>query len=50
MEGARELGLSLPNAAAARELMNACAARGWDDLDHAALVKALETLAGHEIA
>ena len=50
LEGARELGLSLPNAAAARELMNACAARGWDDLDHAALVKALETLAGHEIA
>ena len=50
LEGGRELGLSLPNAAAARELMNACAARGWDDLDHAALVKALETLAGHEIA
>ena len=50
LEGARELGLSLPNAAAARELMNACAARGWDDLDHAALVKALELLAGREIA
>lgn len=50
LEGARELGLSLPNAAAARELMNACAAHGWDDLDHAALVKALELLAGREIA
>lgn len=50
LEGARELGLGLPNAATARELMNACAARGWDDLDHAALVKALELLAGREIA
>ncbi len=50
LQGARALGLSLPNAATAQELMNACAAQGWSELDHAGLVRALETLAGHEIA
>ncbi|MXY35707.1 MAG: NAD-binding protein, partial [Dehalococcoidia bacterium] len=50
LEGARALGISLPNAATAQELMNACAAQGWSDLDHSGLVKALEVLAGHEIA
>lgn len=50
LEGARALGISLPNTATAQELMNACAAQGWSDLDHSGLVKALETLAGHEIA
>ncbi|MXZ88530.1 MAG: 2-hydroxy-3-oxopropionate reductase [Dehalococcoidia bacterium] len=50
LDGARALGISLPNAATAQELMNACAAQGWSDLDHSGLVKALEVLAGHEIA
>ncbi len=50
LEGGRALGLSLPNAATAQELLNACAAQGWSDLDHSALVKGLETLAGHEVA
>ena len=50
LQGARALGISLPNAATAQELMNACAAQGWSDLDHSGLVKALEVLAGHEIA
>ena len=50
LQGARALGISLPNAATAQELMNACAAQGWGDLDHSGLVKALEALAGHEIA
>ncbi len=50
LEGARALGISLPNTATAQELMNACAANGWRNLDHSGLVKALETLAGHEIA
>lgn len=49
LQGARALGISLPNAATAQELMNACAAQGWSDLDHSGLVKALEVLAGHEI-
>lgn len=50
LEGARALGISLPNTATAQELMNACAAQGWGDLDHSGLVKALEILATHEIA
>ena len=49
LQGARALGISLPNAATAQELMNACVAQGWSDLDHSGLVKALEVLAGHEI-
>lgn len=45
LTGARELGLSLPNTATTQELFNACS----KDLDHSALVKALEALAGHEV-
>ena len=45
LEGARELGMSLPNTATTQELFNACDR----DLDHSSLVKALEALAGHEI-
>jgi len=46
LTGARELGLSLPNTATTQELFNACNG----DLDHSALVKALEMLAKHEVA
>ena len=45
----REMGVALPNTATAQELFNACAANGHSKLDHSALVKALELLAGHEI-
>jgi 2-hydroxy-3-oxopropionate reductase len=50
LQGACELGLSLPQTANAAQLMQACAANGMADLDHSALVKALELLAGHEVA
>ena len=50
LQGARELGLALPQTAGAAQLMQACAANGMADLDHSALVKALELMAGHEIA
>ena len=50
LEGARSLGVSLPNTASTQELFNACAASGWQALDHSALVRALEKLAGHEVA
>jgi 2-hydroxy-3-oxopropionate reductase len=50
LQGARELGVSLPQTANAAQLMQACAAHGMGDLDHSALVKALELLAGHEVA
>jgi 2-hydroxy-3-oxopropionate reductase len=49
LQSARELGLSLPNTATAQELFNACAARGGDDWDHSAMVRAIETLANHEL-
>ena len=50
LQGARELGLALPQTANAAQLMQACAANGMADLDHSALVKALELMAGHEVA
>ena len=50
LEGARELGVSLPQTANAAQLMQACAAHGMGDLDHSALVRALELMAAHEVA
>jgi len=50
LQGARELGVSLPQTANAAQLMQACAAHGMGDLDHSALVRALELLAGHDVA
>ena len=50
LQGARTLGVALPQTASAAQLMQACAAQGWDQLDHSALVKALELMANHTIA
>jgi 2-hydroxy-3-oxopropionate reductase len=50
LQGARALGVALPNTANAAQLMQACAANGMGDLDHSALVRALELLANHEVA
>jgi 2-hydroxy-3-oxopropionate reductase len=50
LSGARALGVCLPNTATAQELFNACAAHDWANLDHSALVKALEALADHDVA
>ena len=50
LQGARELGVALPQTAGAAQLMQACAANGMADLDHSALVKALEQMAAHEVA
>ena len=50
MQGARELGVALPQTASAAQLMQVCAANGMADLDHSALVKALELMTGHEVA
>jgi 2-hydroxy-3-oxopropionate reductase len=49
LEGARALGLSLPNTAMAQQLFNSCAAHGGKAWDHSAMVKALEMMAGHEV-
>jgi 2-hydroxy-3-oxopropionate reductase len=50
LQGAKTLGVSLPQTAGAAQLMQACAANGWDQLDHSALVKALELMAKHPVA
>jgi len=49
LQGARALGVSLPNTAAAQELFNACSANGGKAWDHSAMVRALELLANFEI-
>ncbi|MRD48027.1 2-hydroxy-3-oxopropionate reductase [Caenimonas koreensis DSM 17982] len=50
LAGAKTLGVALPQTASAAQLMQVCAAHGWDQLDHSALVKGLETMAAHEVA
>ena len=50
LQGARELGVALPQTANAAQLMQACAANGMADLDHSALVRALELMAKHPVA
>jgi 2-hydroxy-3-oxopropionate reductase len=50
LEGARALGLSLPSTAVAQQLFSSCAAHGGKGWDHSAMVRALELMAGHEIA
>jgi 2-hydroxy-3-oxopropionate reductase len=50
LSGARTLGLALPQTAGAAQLMQACAANGMQDLDHSALVRALELMGNHEVA
>lgn len=50
LQSAKALGVSLPNTATCQELFNACAAHGGAGWDHSAMVKALETLANHQVA
>ena len=50
LQGAREMGLSLPHTASASQLMQVCQAHGLDGLDHSALCRSLEIMAEHEIA
>jgi 2-hydroxy-3-oxopropionate reductase len=50
LQNARELGVALPQTASAAQLMQACAANGLADLDHSALVQALEQMAAHPVA
>ncbi len=49
LDGARTLGLSLPNTALAQQMFSACVANGGAAWDHSALVKALEIQANFEI-
>lgn len=50
LQGAKSLGVSLPNTATAQELFNACAANGGKAWDHSGMVRALELMANHKVA
>ena len=50
LQGAKSLGVALPQTAGAAQLMQVCVANGLDQMDHSALVKALELMAGHAVA
>ena len=49
LQGAKALGVALPNTATAQELFNACCAHGGAGWDHSGIVRALEGLANHEV-
>jgi len=49
LEGALGLKLALPGTANAQQLFQACAAQGGEDWDHAGILRALESLADHEV-
>jgi len=49
LQGARTLGVALPQTASAAQLMQTCAANGGGQLDHSSLVKALELMAHHTV-
>jgi 2-hydroxy-3-oxopropionate reductase len=50
LQGAKTLKMALPQTASAAQLMAACAALGYDQSDHSALVKSIEALANHKVA
>lgn len=49
LSGANQLGLSLPQTAFCQQLLNSARGNGEGDLDHSALIKQLERLAGHSL-
>src|SRR3954447_4107646 len=49
LEGARSLGISLPNTAIAQQLFSSCAAHGGSAWDHSGMVRALEMMANYEV-
>ena len=49
LSAAKDLNLSLPNTAVAQQMMASCMAHGHGDLDHSALVLAIEGMAGYSM-
>jgi 2-hydroxy-3-oxopropionate reductase len=50
LQGARAMGVSLPNTSTTQELFNAAGPLGGKGWDHSGLVQVLEHLAGHKVA
>ena len=46
LSSAKDLGLALPSTAIAQQMMSQCASHGGSELDHSALVLAIENMAG----
>lgn len=49
LSSARAIQMTLPNTAITQELFNSCAAHGDSELDHSALLTALENMADHKL-
>ena len=49
LSSAKTLDLALPNTAVTQQMLSSCAAHGGAELDHSALVLAIEGLAGHSL-
>jgi 2-hydroxy-3-oxopropionate reductase len=49
LQSGKELGVALPNTASTQQLFSACVAAGAGQLDHSALVQALEIMAAHPV-
>ena len=49
LQGARALGVALPQTAGVAQLMQSCVALGHGQADHSALVRALESMAQHTV-
>jgi len=49
LQGAKALGMGLPQTANAAQLMQSCVALGHGQSDHSALVRAIENMARHEV-
>lgn len=50
LQGARALGVALPQTANVAQLMQSCVALGYGEADHSALVRAIESMAQHQVA
>ena len=50
LQSAKALSINLPNTATCQGLFNTCAANGGSELDHSALVQALELMANHKVS
>uniref|UniRef100_UPI001183E3FB 2-hydroxy-3-oxopropionate reductase n=1 Tax=Elioraea rosea TaxID=2492390 RepID=UPI001183E3FB len=50
LAAAKDLGVALPNTAIAQQMFSAVSAAGGADLDHSAMVQALEALSSHKVA
>ena len=50
LDGAKAMGVALPQTAGVAQLMGVCAANGLAQQDHSALVQALEIMAAHTVA